>query len=720
MQRYHINWRELSMTRKTTFDELDPLFHPGSVALIGASAKPGKVGRLFMDCFMEMEFRELYPVNPREQEILGIRSYPSVLLIPCPVDMAIVATPTASALAMVKECIAKGVKTIVINTSGFAESGEKGRKAQEEMVRVAREGGARIIGPNCIGIYCPASKLPFLLRAGKVAGSVGLVSQSGFFADYLTVTATANGIGFSKAISCGNESDLTAVDFLEYLGEDPETRTIVAYLESMKDGRRFYDAAREVSKRKPVILLRGGLTEGGARAAVSHTGAIAGSSSLWEGVVRHTGIVTAQSFEEVLDCLSAFHLHESLPKGTRVGIVSGPGGIAVTATDRCLEMGLSVPQFSEAITGKLRSSLPLVGGSVENPIDLSLASLVGPHVYAEAIKILMEEEGIDMILVISIVGGERLRDIILDGTSGSDKQKPIAVVVMAGTAESVGRDCRMLPASGISLYPDALRAVKALHKLSEYARFRRQVQGRSRDTLSGPRKKNRGISRAMDIIRNAAGEGRNTLSEHESKEILKDYGIPVVREMEAFDEEEFSRALDEIGFPMVIKAAGLDLTHKTEQGLVFMDIRTKKEARAVYREIMSKRKGVPTSVIVQELVKGRRELIVGLTRDPSFGPCVMVGMGGIFSEVLNDTAIRVAPIEKEEALEMIGEIKGRKSLGLFRGMEAADLDKIADIVVKVGSIGIDLPEAREIDINPVIISSGKPIAVDALIVLSRG
>ncbi len=251
---------------KTIFDELDPIFHPRSVALIGASAKPGKVGRLFMDSFIDAGFRELYPVNPGEQEILGFPAYPSVLQIPHPVDMAIVATPTAAALQAVRECVEKGVKTIVVNTAGFAEGGDKGRALQEEMAAVARTGGIRVIGPNCIGVYCPASKLPFLLKPGMAPGTVGLVSQSGFFADYLTIVATANGIAFSKAVSCGNECDLNATDFLRYLGEDPDTRTIVAYLEGIKDGRAFYDAVREISLKKPIILLRGGLTEGGARA----------------------------------------------------------------------------------------------------------------------------------------------------------------------------------------------------------------------------------------------------------------------------------------------------------------------------------------------------------------------------------------------------------------------------------------------------------------------
>jgi acetyltransferase len=251
------------MAERNIFAELDPIFHPGSVAIIGATGKPGKVGRLFMARLVEAGFRELYAVNPGEREIMGIKSYPTVLDIPYPVDFAMILTPTDSALQAVRECAAKDVKTIVITTSGFAEAGRKGEELQREMVRVARSAGCRIIGPNCIGIYCPSSGLTYSLGQGMESGSVGLVSQSGFFADYVTYRTTANGIHFSKAVSCGNEADLTATDFLEYLGKDPETEIIVAYLEGPKDARRFCNVCKEVSKKKPIILWKGGMTGGG-------------------------------------------------------------------------------------------------------------------------------------------------------------------------------------------------------------------------------------------------------------------------------------------------------------------------------------------------------------------------------------------------------------------------------------------------------------------------
>ena len=704
------------MPETTILDELDRIFHPRSVALLGASNKQGKIGRVLMERFLETGFRELYPVNPGESEILGVRAYPTVTEIPAPVDLAIVVTPTDSALAAVKDCAAKRVRAIVITTSGFGETGEKGKELEREMVRIARGNGVRIIGPNCVGIYCPSSKLPFPLRAGEESGSVGVVSQSGFFADFLTLTATGNGITFSKAVSCGNESDLNATDFLEYLGEDPQTETIVAYIEGIKDGRRFYHLSKEISKKKPIILWKGGITEAGARAVVSHTGALAGSRRVWEGALRQAGIIGVKSFEEALDCLYAFHL-QPLPRGRRVGIISGPGGTAVGTTDRCLELGLEVPPFSTHTIERLHKALPPVGGSVKNPIDLSLASLVAPNVYKDAIRIAAEDEGIDMLLVIAVVGGKVLRDLILEATSGIKTRKPLVVTVMAGNMQAVARDFPLFLTSGISVYPDAARAAKTLARLLEHARFR--TRGSTVQEAGVDRERDGATSgRRIDVIETALKEGRTVLSEHESKEILQAYGIPVTKERETTDERGFKEALAEIGFPLVVKASGPNVSHKTERGLVYTDIRNQQEALAAFEKIMKKAKAEGVSVLVQEMIKGSRELVAGLTRDMQFGPCVMFGLGGIFTEILQDVSFRVAPVEKSEALDMIGEIKARNILEAVRGMPAADIDRLADIVIKVGKIGCEQAHIKEIDINPIILSRSGPVAADALIVLN--
>jgi acetyltransferase len=461
-------FRRTEMAKKGILEELDPFFHARSMALIGASGKEGKIGKMFMDRFLETGFRTLYPVNPGADEILGVKAYPSVVDIPGPVDLAFVVTPPNAVLEAIKDCVAKGVKGIIINSAGFGEGGEDGKELERKMTRIAQESGVRIIGPNCIGIYCPSSKLPFPLGPGPQSGSVGAVSQSGSLVDHLTLIATKNGVRFSKAISCGNECDLNAVDFFEYLGEDPETKIIVSYIEGIKDGRRFNQVIREVSKKKPMIVWKCGTTEAGARAAASHTGALAGSAAVWEGVLKGAGIVRVNSQEEILDTLYAFYF-QPLPQGRRVGIITGTGGPAVGTTDACVEMGLEVPSLSEEIKEKLRKVIPPAGSSVENPVDVTLAAIVTTDVYSEVIRRVAVDDHIDMLLLIGS-GGEKFCRIICE--AARTISKPIVVSVIM-PLERVLEDSKVLMGNGVPLYPDPRRAVKALAKMVRYAEFRR-------------------------------------------------------------------------------------------------------------------------------------------------------------------------------------------------------------------------------------------------------
>jgi len=456
------------MGQKEIRNELDPIFHPKSLALIGASDKQGKVGRMFMDRFLDTGFQTLYPVNPGMNEVLGLKAYPSVKDIPGPVDLAFVVLPPKAVLDTVRDCVSKGVKGIIINSAGFGEMGEQGKEVEKEMVRIAREGGTRIIGPNCIGIYCPSSKLTFPMGPGKESGSVGVVSQSGSLADHLTLIATHNGVKFSKAISCGNECDLNALDFFEYLGDDPETLIIASYLEGIKDGRKFNELIREISKNKPMIIWKCGASEAGARAAASHTGALAGAASVWEGVLKGAGVVRVNSLEEMLDTLYAFYF-QPLPVGRRVGIVSGPGGPAVGTTDACLSMGLEVPRLSEETKEKIRKIIPPAGTSCENPIDLSLASIVDKSIFSEVIRTVGCEDNIDMLLIIGI-GGKEFHEIIAEATRNMNK--PLAVSFIM-PLETVVEDSKMYIESGIPLYSDPKRAANALAKMAHYSEFRK-------------------------------------------------------------------------------------------------------------------------------------------------------------------------------------------------------------------------------------------------------
>ncbi len=452
--------------------EIDHLFHPRSVAIVGASSKEKSFGRMFLEGIMRMGFEKIYPVHPRDTEILGLKAFQSVKAIPDEVDLAILMTPPGDTLRIVGECAEKGLKSIIVFTAGFGEKGEEGKKIQQEIARIARQNGIRVVGPNSIGVYCPSAKLltfPQGLMHGMPEGSgpVGGFSHSGSFMDYLTCILVRKGIKFSKIVSCGNECDLDAVDFLEYLGQDDETKIIVAYLEGIKDGKRFLQLAQDISKRKPIIVWKGGITELGAKAAFSHTGALAGSRHVWEAMFKQAGIITVSSFMEVVECLFACY-YLPLPKGRRVAIVSGQGGTGVGTSDNCIELGLELAKLSDTTIEKLTKLLPPVGTTAGNPADIGVAILLAPELYRETIKLMDEDENVDMVLVITDPARTCTQHIV---EAAESIKKPMAVVPYA-LPELASAEYDFLSQHKIPLYADAKRAAFALSKLADYASYR--------------------------------------------------------------------------------------------------------------------------------------------------------------------------------------------------------------------------------------------------------
>jgi acyl-CoA synthetase (NDP forming) len=454
-----------------TVDQLRRICNPESVALVGASDKEGSFGRLFLEGLRDAGCRRIYPVNPKRDEILGLTAYPSIGAVPDELDLAILLTPTGVVLDLVKECVANKVKGAIVFASGFGELGAEGRELEREIGRVGREGGTRVIGPNCIGLFSPAAGVntyPQVLMKDVPSepGSVGGFSQSGSFVDYLVWFLAEKGLRFSTVVSCGNECDLAAEDYLEYLGQDEQTRTIVAYMEGVKDGRRFFEVAREVGRRKPIILWKGGMSEQGARAAASHTGALAGSASVWRAMFKQTGIVDVTSVAEVVDCAVAFH-YLPLPKGRRVAVIGGQGGTGVGTADNCHALGLELPSLSERTAARLRDVLPPIGTSVGNPTDTGVASLLDPGLYEKAIEIVAGDEGVDMILVISNPVPECLAHV---AAAAEAIDKPLVVSVYA-LPESEPQIYRSLSTQGVAAYPDPRRAAYVLARMADYAGF---------------------------------------------------------------------------------------------------------------------------------------------------------------------------------------------------------------------------------------------------------
>jgi acyl-CoA synthetase (NDP forming) len=455
----------------STISDLEQIFHPRSVSIIGASSREGSFGRMFLEGLIRIGFREIYPVHPRETELLGLKAYQSIKDIPYDVDVAILMTPPDSTLQVVQDCAEKGMKGIIVFTAGFGEKGAEGKKIEQEICRVASTKNIRVIGPNSIGIYCPTSKLltfpqGLMHDITTEGGPVGSFSHSGSFVDYLTYILTKKGIRFSKVVSCGNECDLNAVDFLEYFGQDKQTEIIISYLEGIKDGRRFFQLAREISKSKPIIVWKGGATELGAKAAMSHTGALAGAKLVWDAMFEQAGIISVRSFEEIVDCLFCLY-YLPLPKGRRIAVVAGMGGTNVGTTDNCIELGLEMARLSDATLERLAELLPPVGTSVGNPADIGVATLVAPNLYGETLKVLSEDENVDMLLAISDPGRPCTQSIV---EAAKVIEKPLAVTLFA-LPEFAVEEYAFLAQNKIAAFGDAKRAVAALAKVSKYASY---------------------------------------------------------------------------------------------------------------------------------------------------------------------------------------------------------------------------------------------------------
>jgi acyl-CoA synthetase (NDP forming) len=464
----------------STVSDLEQIFHPRSLSIIGASSKEGSFGRMFLEGLIRIGFREIYPVHPRETELLSLKAYQSIKAIPHDIDVAILMTPPDSTLHVVQDCAEKGMKGIIVFTAGFGEKGAEGKKIEQQICTTARSKGIRVIGPNSIGIYCPTSKLltfPQGLMHGITTegGPVGSFSHSGSFVDYLTHILTKKGIRFSKVISCGNECDLSAVDFLEYFGQDKQTRIIISYLEGIKDGRRFFELARGISKDKPIIIWKGGATELGAKAAMSHTGALAGTKYVWDAMFEQAGIISVRGFEEIVDCLSCLY-RLPLPGGRRIAVVAGMGGTNVGTTDNCIDLGLEMARLSDATLERLAKLLPPVGTSIGNPADIGVATLVAPNLYGETLKILNEDKSVDMLLAISDPGRPCTQSIV---EAAKVIKKPLAVTLFA-LPEFATEEYAFLAQNNIATFGDAKRAVAALAKVTKYATY--NVQGK-RETL---------------------------------------------------------------------------------------------------------------------------------------------------------------------------------------------------------------------------------------------
>ncbi|MGQ9722053.1 MAG: acetate--CoA ligase family protein [Candidatus Jordarchaeum sp.] len=469
---------------KDLVSEIDEIFRPRSVAVVGVSDKVNRLGNLLLYSFVDIGFEGMiYPINPKEETVMGFKSYPSIRDIEDPVDLVVVSVHPKHVPEIVDECVAKRVKAIVIFSAGYREKDEKGRRKEMELVEKARAGGVRIIGPNCMGLYCPSSKISFFPGMPKEMGEVAFLSQSGSLTNIMGFFAGLRGVRFSKMISVGNASDLDVNDFLEYLGSDPETKLIICYIEGVEDGRRFLKLAREISKRKPIIVWKVGETEGGDRAGRSHTGSLSGSREIWDAVIKQTGLIRVENHIELVGFITAFQ-NPYLPGGNRVVVMSGPGGPAVSTADACEKAGLKLVKLSEETEKKLAEIIPEFGTSASNPVDLSLSSSFDVEMYPRATEICGLDENVDMLVeVIPAMNREVIERLI---EVQKNVRKPIAVITSLEFAiarsslskffgvispEELTQILMKMYQSGISVHSSEQEAAKALVALLNYKKY---------------------------------------------------------------------------------------------------------------------------------------------------------------------------------------------------------------------------------------------------------
>jgi len=698
--------------------QLQRLFEPRSVAIVGASTKPGKVGHDILKNMLSSGYGgEVYPINPHAEEILGKKCYPSVLGVPGEIDLVVVVVPAASVLPVIEECGKKGVQLGIVISAGFKESGPEGIERERRLGELARQFGMRIVGPNCLGVMSTSNGLNTTFAQGMPRrGNVALMSQSGALATAIIDWSIQQGIGYSKFVSFGNGVDVGVVDLLRAWEDDAETTVIVAYIEGLRNGPMFMEVARQVSAKKPVIVVKAGGTQAGARAVSSHTGSLAGSEQAYNAAFLQCGVIRANSMEELFDLAIAFS-YQGPPRGRNVAIVTNAGGPGIMATDAAERVGLRLASLDAGTVQALRKQLP-EASNFYNPIDVLGDADADRYVYAA--ENLLRDPNVDSVLaVLTPQAMTRPKETAEKlGSASAQSRKPVLACFMGGNAIAQAQE--VLNKHKIPNYPYPERAVQSLAKMAEY-----------REWCDEPPDEPVPIAADKEAVRAvfaaARQENRVNLGEIEAREVLKAYGLAVPESYIARSADEAAAHAEKIGFPVVMKIVSPDILHKSDIGGVRVGVRDQQEAMDVFELMMLRvRRYAPDAVIrgvfVQEMIQAGREVIIGSTRDPQFGPLVMFGLGGIYVEVLKDVSFRVAPFGERHAGRMIEEIRSAPLLRGARGERSSDVEAIVKCLLTVSQMVTDFPEIVEMDINPLKVREpgAGAVAVDARITITEG
>lgn len=704
---------------------MHPLFYPNSIAVVGASANNNKPGGMVLLSLLKNGYAGgIYPVNPEHDTIAGLPCYSSPADIPAPVDLAVIAVATPLIQDAIRACAAKKIKAVIIFTSGFAEMGEAGAARQKELALLAQENHIALCGPNCMGVFNSKNAMSagFVISelAGKISGPnfFGFISQSGGFGAIMHAAASDRGLGFTYFICSGNEADLQFADYLAYMTADPQTRVIAGYLEGVKDGRKLLQAAEmALEARKPIILIKTGRYPAAAQAASSHTGALAGSDQVYTSFFKQKGIIRAEGVEELSTMLSILS-HGNLLQGNKVGLLVGSGGNGVLLADKCIEVGLEVGELTSSTKEALTKLLPSFA-TATNPIDLTSRIFSDTNLLKEACVLLLKDPSIDMLIIMHWASREAgyyqpTREIV-DLLAGSTK--PLLLLIW-GADEAVIDDLNFFRAHGIAAVREIDFAARSLAALAKYSAKVHSHTGSAPTPL--PPLPNR---EKADLLLKKYPSG-TILSEGQAREIISTCGIPITRGGLATSPEEAVNIAAALACPVALKIDSPDLPHKTEVGGVKLHLDKPKKIKQAYNDITANaKKNRPEAringILVQEMLTGGLEAIAGIHREPVFGPTVLFGLGGIWVEALADVSLRIAPLSREDAAEMIEELKGARVLTGFRGQSPVDREAVIKLLLKLSQIALAFPHLATLDLNPLFLyPQGQGIrAADALITI---
>jgi len=720
-----MEWMPSEQEKAFTVASLEAVFKPRSIAVIGASRKKSSIGNRLFHELLHQEFTGVvYPVNPNAEVIAAVRAYPSVLEIPGGVDLAIIITPAETVPRLMEECGQKGVRGVVVISAGFGESGSEGMERQEEILETARRYGMCLVGPNCMGIINTDPKVNMNATFSRVfppTGSIAMSTQSGALGLAILEYARNLNIGLSTFVSIGNRADVSSNDLLQYWGKDPSTKVILLYLESFGNPRNFARIACSVTLTKPVVVVKSGRTRAGSRAAASHTGALATAEVASEALFTQTGMIRVDTLEELFDVANLLS-HQPIPKGKRVAILTNGGGPGIMTADACADRGLELPALSDETTSKLKSFLSS-RSSLTNPIDVTAEASATE--YSRALEVLARDDGIDIVIVIFappvLVQSEAVANAITRlAPEFRRRGKTLVASFMGSRGAGIEYDSKQGGCIPNFTFPE--HTAVALAGAYEYSQWLQRPKGVV-PKLTGINKE-----KAGEVVASALEQSSTRplwLEASSISDLLNSYGIRVAVSKSVKTAEDAAKVAEEIGFPVAVKLLSDKIVHKTEVGGVILSRRSSGEVKQAFNQIRERLEGLGRAdemqgVTIQQMIAEGIEVIVGLTQDPSFGPLIMFGMGGIYAEFFKDITFRIHPLTDVDAQDMVHSVKAHRLFAGWRGSKPSDVHALEDLLLRVSAMVEDLPQIAEMDLNPVNAQEqGKGyVVVDARILLS--